>query len=144
VFDTSRSGTGLGESVVAGIEALSRYITYSLTLVARDDGSDAVDARCFIESTGIASSTGPGGDCSIEPVAADTDGDGVLDTVTNATPRTRVTFAIEAVNQDVNDVDGDGDTTEACGGRGSYGLYLDVVADGRTVVATRRVTVDVP
>jgi hypothetical protein len=74
----------------------------------------------------------------------DTDGDGVVDTLTNATPRTRVTFEIAAVNEDVNDVDGDGDTTEACGRTGVYGLFLDVVADGTTVVATRRVEVEVP
>ena len=53
-------------------------------------------------------------------------------------------YEIEAVNEDVNDVDGDGDTSEACAGTGTYTLFLDVVAEGGTVVATRTIFIDVP
>jgi hypothetical protein len=144
VFDTRNSGDGLEESIVVAIEAVTRFITYELTVVPRDDPSDAVDATCFVETLSIAGSAGPGGDCAVDPIGVDTNGDGSVDTLTNATPRTRVTFHVEAVNEDVNDVDGDGNTTEACGGTGRYGLYLDVVADGHTVVATRRMDVEIP
>ena len=103
-----------------------------------------MDATCFVESVAIAASSGPGGTCAIDPLGVDTDGDGVVDTLLDATALTRATLQIEAVNEDVNDIDGDGDTTEACAGSGTYGLYLDVYADGRTVVSSRRLEVVVP
>lgn len=62
----------------------------------------------------------------------------------NATPRTRVTFRIEVVNADVNDLDGDGDTTEACSAAGTCGIFIDVVADGSTVISPHRMEIIIP
>ena len=73
VFDTPDDGTGLDESVVTGIEALSRFITYELTVVPRDDETDGVNALCFIESLSVSGYTAPVGTCTIEPVGVDTD-----------------------------------------------------------------------
>ncbi len=144
VFEIREDGTGLDESVVGAIDALSRFVRYSLTVEPRDDPSDGVDARCFVEAIEVTGAEGPEGPCDIVPVPTDTDGDGLDDTLEDATPRTHVTFELAAINEDIHDVDGDGDTTEACGGTGSYGLILAVIANGSTVVATRRVEVVVP
>ena len=144
VFDTLDDGTGLDEMVVTAIEALTRFVTYDMSVVARDDPDDGVDATCFVESLGISSWTAPSGDCAISPTGEDIDGDGVTDILVDATPRTRATFQLSALNQDTNDVDGDGDTDETCADSGLYGLYIDVIADDRTVVATRRVEVEIP
>jgi hypothetical protein len=144
VFDTSDTGTGLGDAVVTGIEALSRFATYELAVVVHDDPSDAVDATCFIDSLAIDAAEPPAGACSVTPVPTDTDGDTLADTLVDATPRTQVTFELEVVNQDLHDVDGDGNTTESCAGPGRYGLVLELTADGRTVVSTRAAAVVVP
>jgi cysteine-rich repeat protein len=144
VFLYGSGGTGVDTSIVRAIDALTQYVSYSLTAVPRDDPSDSVDATCFVESVGIVGSVGPSGTCPVTPTAVDLDGDTVTETLEDATPRTRVTFSIAAVNTDVNDVDGDGNITEACAATGSYGLFLDVTTDTGTVVATRRVVVDVP
>ncbi len=138
------SGAGLDSSVVSAIDALTQYVSYRLTAVPRDDPADAVNATCFVESVGIVGFEGPTGTCPVTPTAVDEDGDTVTESLDGATPRTRVTFSIAAVNNDVHDVDGDGDVTEACAGSGSYGLFLDVTTEGGTVVATRRIVVDVP
>jgi hypothetical protein len=144
VFQINSSGVGLGNSIVDAIDALTRYVQYELTVDPIDDPTDEVDALCFIDSIEIDSFVGPPGDCGVSPDAVDTDGDGHDDTLVNATPRTRVTFVISAVNRDINDVDGDGNRAEACAGTGTYGLLVDVVAEGGTVVATRRIDIEVP
>ena len=143
VFQIDWYGAGLDESIISSIDTLTQFVRYDLTASPRDDPSDDVDARCFVESIGIVGYDGPPGSCAVDPSPVDTDGDGLDDTLANATPRTRVTFEVNGVNEDVNDVDGDGDRTEACAGAGSYGLFLDVVAEGGTVVASRRVVVEV-
>jgi hypothetical protein len=144
VFQISGDGSGLDTSIVNSLDALTQFVRYSLTAEPRDFADDDIDALCFIESIGIQGFEGPAGTCAVEPEAVDTDGDDVPDTLRNATPRTRVTFEISAVNQDVNDVDDDGDTDEPCADPGTYVLFLDVVAEGGTVVATREVTIEVP
>jgi hypothetical protein len=144
VFDINGDGTGLDVGMVNAIDSLTQFVRYELSVDPRDDAGDAVNALCFIQSIGIIDHVGPTGTCVVTPTPIDTDGDGVDDTLVDATPRTRVTFEITAVNEDVNDVDGDGNTTEACAGSGTYGVWLDVIAEGGTVVATRRLEVAVP
>jgi cysteine-rich repeat protein len=143
VFRIDSSGQGLDSSITNAIDTLTQYIRYDLTTAPRDDPSDAVNALCFIESIGVHDFSAPPGSCAVEPIPVDTDGDGIDETLAHATPRTRVTFEVLGTNQDIHDVDGDGDTTESCAGAGSYGLFLDIVTDGGTVVASRWVEVEV-
>ena len=137
-------GGGLDTSMVEAVSLLTRYARYSVTMEPRDDPIDAVDATCFIDSLVIDSFEGPPGGCSVVPELVDTDGDGHVDTLENTTPGTHVSYEIHAVNVDVNDVDGDGDTEEACAEPGTYPLWIDVIADGVARVATRRVNIIVP
>jgi cysteine-rich repeat protein len=143
-FEIDADGSGLDESIVNAIDVLTQFVRYELTAAPRDDPGDDVDALCFVEAVSILDFEGPPGACVVEPTPTDEDGDGVLETLRDATPRTRVTFEITAVNSDVNDVDHDGDASEACAASGTYGLFLDVVAEGGTVVASRRLEVEVP
>jgi hypothetical protein len=144
VFRTTDEGSGLDASIVAAIDVLTQFLEYDLTVAVRDDATDPIDTRCFVDTVGVSTITAPTGACAPTPTAEDTDGDTVDDTVQGATPRTQVRFEVAAVNQDLHDVDDDGDTTEACGPAGAYRLYLDLLADGATVVATRRIEVVVP
>ena len=144
VFQINGSGAGLDTSMVGAIDSLTQFIRYSLTIAPRDVPTDAVDATCFVDFFEIDSFEGPPGTCGVTPVAVDTDDDGHNDTLEDATPRTRVTYEIHAVNRDVNDVDGDGDVVEPCADPGTYPLYMDVIAEGGTVVATRAVNIIVP
>jgi hypothetical protein len=144
VFEIDPSGAGLDTSIVDGIDALTRFVSYDLTVEPRDDPSDLVDARCFVDAIAIIGWLGAPGACASSPIPTDTDADGDFDTLRNATPRTRMTLEVTAVNTDVNDVDEDGDTTELCATTGTYGLFLDITAEGGTVVSTRRVEVVVP
>jgi len=144
VFGITGSGTGLDTSIVNSIDALTQFVTYDLTVALRDDTADAVDALCFIDFIEIIDSLGPTGSCAITPVPADLDGDTYNETLTDATPRTRVTYRVHAVNEDINDLDGDGDITEACAGSGSYGIFVDMIAEAGTVVGTRLLTIEVP
>lgn len=143
VFEIDGDGSGLDESIVNAIDVLTQFVRYELTAAPRDDPADDVDALCFVGAVSILDFVGPPGSCVVLPETLDVDGDGVAETLRDATPRTRVTFEIEAVNQDIHDVDGDGDTEEVCAPNGTYGLFLDVIAEGGTVVATRHLVVDV-
>ncbi|MFH1434758.1 MAG: hypothetical protein ABIJ56_03480, partial [Pseudomonadota bacterium] len=144
VFEISSDGTGLDTSVVSSIDVLTQFVSYDLTADLRDDDTDDINALCFIRSVGIISFTGPTGSCSVTPEAVDTDDDTIDDTLENATARTRVMFEIMATNQDVDDVDDDGDRDELCSEPGTYGFFIDVVVEGGTVVSSRRLEVEVP
>ena len=144
VFEIDWDGTGLDTSIVNAIDVLTQFVSYDLTADLRDDESDDINALCFIRSVGIVSFTGPTGSCTVTPEAVDTDDDTIDDTLTSATARTRVMFSILATNQDVDDVDDDGDTEELCADTGTYGFFIDVVVEGGTVVSSRRLEVEVP
>lgn len=143
VFEIAGDGSGLDASIVNAIDVLSQFVRYELTASPRDDPDDEVNAVCFVDAISILDFEGPPGSCAVAPETLDLNGDGVAETLRDATPRTRVTFEIAAVNQDLHDVDSDGDTEEVCASAGIYGLYLDVIAEGGTVVATRRLEVRV-
>jgi hypothetical protein len=143
-YDIPIDGAGLDRVVVGAIEALSRFATFELSVALSDDPSDAVDARCLVQSVEVIVLEPPAGACVVTPTSRDTDGDGLDDTVSNATAATRATFELTFDNVDARDVDVDGDRTEACAPAGSYALDLVVAPLGSAVLATQTVTVVVP
>ena len=143
-FDIPIDGAGLDRVVVGAIEAISRFATFELSVALRDDPSDAVDARCLVQSVEVVFLEPPSGACVLTPTSRDTDGDGLDDTVSNATAATRATFELTFDNVDTRDVDGDGDRAEACAPPGSYAIELLVSPLGSAVLASQTVTLSVP
>lgn len=144
-FDVSRTALGIEDSIVFAVDSLTRYATFDLSVDLIDDDGDGVDARCFVQSVRLLLvDPPPDGDCTVPLMQIDTDGDGLVDTVENATPGTRATFHLELDNVDSRDVDGDGDRTEACAGAGSYRLEVRILPAGSAALYSRELTVTVP
>lgn len=141
-FEISETGAGLDLAMVSGIEALVRFSPFDLTTTVRGDPNAAggVDTTCFIQSVVPVRATPPN-TCAPAPTIADRlPPAGVNDTWVGAVPGTRLEFDVLARNDD-----GQGG---ACVGRGPspqlFRAYIDVVADGVTVVDTRQVIIIVP
>ncbi|MBN1947122.1 MAG: pre-peptidase C-terminal domain-containing protein [Bradymonadales bacterium] len=132
-FEMDGDGRGLTDGVVAGINALTRYATYSVTPVVYDVAGNPADARCFLQSVQVHQVV-QATDCSPEPTLDDRDGDGSLETVENATPNSRVTVDFWVENRDGRDLDGDLDVSEACGPPGSHTLQVEFTGDDVTVL----------
>jgi len=143
VFDVLADGTGLDDALVAGVTALANHVPYTVHVVPRDETGDDVDALCFVRTLTVIEATAPATACGATPTVADSDEDGVMDSVEGGSPDTRVTFEVDLVNFDVNDVDGDGNTTEFCGRTGTYGLFVDLLAEGGVVMARERLEITV-
>lgn len=77
------------------------------------------------------------------PVAVDANEDGIVDTLENAARGARALLEITTTAIDTQDVDADGDTTEACAPVGTYTIFFDIVAEGGVVVSTETATVEV-
>jgi hypothetical protein len=141
-FEISDTGVGLDLAMVSGIEALVRFSTFDLTTTVRGDPNapGGVDTTCFIQSVVPVSATPPSA-CGPTPRAVDRRPPaGQDDTWAGAVPGTALTFDVRAENDD-----GAGQPCVARGPRPQlFRAYIDVVADGVTVIDTREVIVIVP
>lgn len=144
-FRIDANGSGLGSAVVSGIEALVTFSSFTITTVTRPDPlelvTSGIDTRCFIQSV-VPQSAAPSA-CAPSPVLADLlPPFPELDSFENVVPGTTLTFQVNARNQDRV-------TASECAPSELnmprlFRAFIDVVADGVTVVDTRDVIIIVP
>jgi len=138
VFNISSSGTGLGQSIVAGISKLVAYAKIDITSVALDDPTDAVDVlQAFIDRIEVhnVSSTTP--QCTGGLQVADTapPGDGVMDTYQQVQPATPVCFDVK-VKQNT--------TVKPTTTPQLFRATIEVLGDGKAKLSQRQVFFVVP
>jgi hypothetical protein len=143
-FQVQDNGAGLSGAVVSGIEALVRFSAFTVTTVVRPDpveqAATGFDTTCFIHGVTPVSATPQA--CAPTPVIADLlPPAGINDSFQNVAPGTSLTFDVNAQNQNLAN-------GAPCRPRAAspqlYRAYIDVVADGVTVVDTRDVIIIVP
>ncbi len=140
-FEIDDQGTGIDTAVVAGIEALVSYSTFTITTVTRPDPTASIDTTCFIHGVIPQSAVTPSA-CAPIPNTADLiPPSPELDSFENVVPGTILTFTVNARNMSSA-------TGFACAPAASgpqlFRAFIDVVADGVTVVDTRDVIIIVP
>jgi hypothetical protein len=112
-----------------------------MSVVARDDPSDEVDATVFIDRIvpntvgGVEDPENEGVFCESGLATADTDSDGYPDKFIDVLPGTPVCFDI---------IPAQNDSVEPTGGPMIYKAFVDVVGDDVTVLDTREVYFLVP
>lgn len=136
-FEVDSEGVGLDQAIVTGLQALVRFSTFDITTVVRADPTaltnQGLDTRCFIHQIVPTVATTPNA-CAPAPVT-------VADGWTNVVPGTQLTFRIDAQNR----VAGTGQACIASQHQPvAFLAYIDVVADGVTVLDTQVVTIVVP
>jgi hypothetical protein len=144
-FEVDATGAGVDAAMVAGIEALVRFSTFTITTDVRPDpaelASSGIDTTCFIHGVIPASATPPN-TCAPVPAPADLiPPSPALDSFVDVTPGTVLEFTVDALNR----MQG---TMTPCAASGpvprQFLAYIDVIADGVTVVDTRQVIIIVP
>lgn len=136
VFDIASNGSGLDTSIVAGIDALINFAPVDVSIVLRSDPeTPEVDTTCFLKAVRPDSSVSRDGACATTPTPTDFNRDGEMDGFSNVTPGTQLLFQVEAEND-----------TCVRGTRQPqvFLAYIDVVADGVSVLDTQLVTILVP
>jgi hypothetical protein len=134
-------GTGIGSNVVDAVATLSNGVPMDMSVVARDDPSDSVDATVFIDRVvpnttgGVADPTDPTVICVGGLATADDNADGYADKFVDVLPGTPICFDI---------IPKQNDTVAPAADPVIYTAYLDVVGDGVTVLDTREVYFLVP
>ena len=136
-FEVSGDGVGLGDAVVTSLDALVQFSTFEFTTVVRGDPdaltNDGIDTRCFIHDIVPTTAAVPNA-CAPTPVAID-------NRWTNVVPGTELGFRVDAENRVFG-------TNAPCVDSAAQPLaftaFIDVVADGVTVVDTQTVTIVVP
>jgi hypothetical protein len=144
-FQVLDNGTGVSSSIVGGIQALVRFSTFTVTTQVRPDPTELAnnnfDTTCFIQGV-VPRAAVPPNACAPTPQVADLlPPSGVNDSYTNVVPGTRLTFDVLAQNQQA------GSTTPCRNSTAVpqlYRAFIDVIADGVTVLETRDVTIIVP
>ncbi|MCB9654569.1 MAG: hypothetical protein H6729_10625 [Deltaproteobacteria bacterium] len=143
-YQIDDQGHGLGATVVAGIEALVHFAAFTVTAVARPDPAEltasGLDTSCFIRRI-VPVSASTVDTCAPEPIPADLlPPSPELDSFQNVVPGTELSFRVDAQNED--------NAGEACRPATEepqmFRAFIDVVADGVTVVDTRDVIIIVP
>ena len=139
VYDIGGGGTGLDNSIVAGIQALINFASFDLTTRVRGDEEEldetGIDTACFITGVTPTEFEVPDRDCVTEPEIADLNRDGEPDGFTNVTPGTQLFFRVDAYNGCVEPT-----TVPQV-----FTAYIDVVEPrGAAVLDTRLVTILVP
>jgi hypothetical protein len=134
-------GSGLDTSVVEAVQSLVSGVPMDISVVARDDETDSVDATIFVDNIvpniigGVADPTDPTVVCVGGLDTADTDSDPEPDMFVDVLPGTPVCFDIyPAMNVTVPE------TPDPQ----LYRCYVDVVGDSVTVLDTREVFFLVP
>jgi hypothetical protein len=140
-FEINSQGTGIDVAMVAGIEALVSFSTFTITTVIRGDPNATIDTTCFIHGV-IPQTAGTPSACAPVPTTADlVPPMPELDSFENVVPGTVLTFQVNAQNRDRAN-------NQACApalpNPQLFRAFIDVVADGVTVVDTRDVIIIVP
>ena len=144
-FEIDDTGAGLDQAMVAGIEALVNFSTFTITTQVRGDPvelqNSGIDTACFIHGV-IPTTATPPNACVPTPVPDDLlPPVGELDSFRDVAPGTQLEFQVNALNQ----VQGG---AVACApamlAPQQFTAFIDVIADGVTVVDTRQVIIIVP
>ncbi len=144
-FQIDSSGVGIDAAMVAGIEALVRFSTFDVTTVVRPDPAElarsGLDTTCFIH--GVTPTTAvPPNSCAPQPRTADlVPPSPDLDSFVSVVPGTQLSFDVQALNQQRG-------TMTPCAPSivtpQLFRAFIDVIADGVTVLDTRDVIIIVP
>jgi hypothetical protein len=142
-FDINATGAGIDQAMVSGIQALVGFSTFTITTVVREDPvelmNSGVDTRCFIQSV-IPTAATPPNACAPSPTIADLFPPAMqADSWENVTPGTVLEFQVNALNQGPM-----GPCAPSAATPTQFRAFIDVVADGVTVVDTRDVIIIVP
>jgi hypothetical protein len=140
-FEIAGDGTGLGTEVVNAVGLLANGVPMDMSVVARDDITDGVDATVFIDR--IVPNTTGGVEDPLDPTivcvgglaTADTDADTYADKFVDVLPGTPVCFDI---------IPAQNDTVPPAAEPKIYKAYVDVIGDDVTVLDTREVYFLVP
>ena len=144
-FQIDSDGNGIDTTVVSAIEALVNFSPFTITTVVRADpaelASSGLDTSCFIHGV-VPQIATPPNNCAPAPTAVDlVPPSPDLDSWENVVPGTVLEFQVNAINLDSN-------TGTACVASMAapqlFRAFIDVVADGVTVVDTRDVIIIVP
>ena len=143
-FQIDDNGAGIDQAMVSGIEALVKFSSFTVTTVVRPDpaelASSGLDTTCFIHGV-IPTSATPPNSCTPQPTTADlVPPSPELDSFENVAPGTVLRFSVNAVN----DAGGGMPCVPSQVQPQLFRAFIDVVADGVTVVDTRDVIVIVP
>ena len=131
VFDIAGTGTGLDNSVVSGIDVLSRFSPFDVSLRVRPDEdllAGGFDTSCLLSATELLAASDPPSGCGFEVAAADFDGDGIEDGASNVTAGTALEFGFELENSCAPD-------------SGVYPLHFDLLVGESAVFASTSVYV---
>jgi|GEM_PF-2249718 len=144
-FQIADDGTGIGDAVVTGIQALVNFSAFTITTVLRPDlvelQNSGLDTRCFLQSV-IPTLATPPNMCAPQPIPVDLfPPAGQNDSWENVVPGTVLTFDVNAQNENASTGQPCVNTTTA---PQLFRAYIDVIADGVTVVDTRDVIIIVP
>ncbi len=148
-FELEDDGTGLSQAALTGIEALLGFSTFEITTEVRADpaelGSSGIDTRCFIHSV-VPSVAQTANSCAPGPTIFDSDpSTTAADTFRNVTPGTTLNFVLNAQNRDLSPGPNFGQPcATAAGVPRMFRAFVDVIADGVTVVDTQDVLIIVP
>ena len=143
-FQITDNGAGLSNAVVTGIEALVRFSAFTVTTQVRADPVELMatgfDTTCFIHGVVPISATPQ--PCAPTPRIVDLiPPAGINDSFENVAPGTTLSFDVNAQNLNLAN-------SMACRPRTAspqlFRAYIDVIADGVTVVDTRDVIIIVP
>jgi hypothetical protein len=143
-YEIDPNGSGLGNALVAGVQALVNFSVFTITTVVRPDPVQlglGLDTSCFIHGV-VPVNAIPPNVCAPTPVPVDlVPPSPELDSWQNVVPGTVLEFQVNAVNQQQG-------TGTPCAPSittpQQFTAYIDVVADGVTVVDTRQVIIIVP
>jgi hypothetical protein len=142
-FEIDPTGAGIDTAMISGIQALVQFSPFTITTQVREDpvelANSGIDTRCFIQSVVPVSATPPNA-CVPQPTIADLfPPAGQPDAWENVVPGTVLAFQVNALNQDAT-----GPCAPAAAAPQQFSAFIDVVADGVTVVDTRDVIIIVP
>ena len=144
-FQVQDDGVGASDAVVTGIRALVGFSTFTITTEVRPDPAELAatgfDTTCFIQGVVPLSATTQNG-CAPQPTPADlVPPAGVLDSFVGVVPRTQLLFDVQARNLNRTNAQ---PCRPATTQPQLYRAFIDIVADGVTVVDTRDVYIVVP
>lgn len=144
-FQIQDDGVGASDAVVTGIRALVGFSTFTITTEVRPDPAELAatgfDTTCFIQGVVPLSATTQNG-CAPQPTPADlVPPAGVLDSFVGVAPGTQLLFDVQAQNLNRTNAQPCRPTTTQ---PQLYRAFIDVVADGVTVVDTHDVYIVVP
>jgi hypothetical protein len=134
-------GSGIGTNVVTAVQTLANGVPMDISVVARDDTTDTVDATIFIDNIvpniigGIEDPTDPSVICVGGLATANTDSDPEPDMFVDVLPGTPVCFDIYP-KMNV--------TVAETAVPQLFRAYVDVIGDSVTVLDTREVFFLVP